>query len=57
MKKFILKNPLRVRPVEFTEDEVRESDDFADPEREDILALEVGGTLKLSDGFVVTRES
>lgn len=57
MKMFRLKLPHRACGVEFTEQEIKETDDFADPEREDILALGVGKSIKLADGAVVTRDS
>jgi hypothetical protein len=46
---------IRTRQHEFNEDEVREYDDFCDPEREEILALAVDQATTLSDNCTVTR--
>lgn len=55
MKKFSLKLRGRKDPVEFTEDEVRTYEDFCDPEREELAAMEIGAVLQLDDGAEVTR--
>lgn len=55
MKMFSLKMPARSQPTDFTEQEVRECEDFCDPEREEILALGVDTSIRLDDGALVTR--
>lgn len=43
------------RAIHFNANEVRECDDFADPERDEVLALKPNETVRLSDGTVVER--
>lgn len=54
MKKFSLKMPNRSQPSEWDENDI-ESEDFADPEREEIKALKIGESVKFADGAVMTR--
>lgn len=55
-KRFVVKVVGRANVFEFGEGDIASLEDFADPEREEILELGVGQELKLSDGAVVKRQ-
>jgi hypothetical protein len=55
MRRFNMKVPGRSQLYDFDEIQVRECDDFCDPERDEVLALNIGDSARLDDGSVVTR--